>query len=279
MTFWNRVLWEREWNDAKWLTVGACLLMFSFAWVYVWLMAQIDLGPLALFLKALPSAWERLSPVPFTKLATSPGLLSALYVDPVVLFTCIIWAIARGSSLSGEADRGTMEMLLAQPVSRLSVVLIGVVITVFGAAAFSISVWVGSWVGMTLVRLKDPVDPLIFIPSAFNLFCTIFCVAGMTTAISAADRYRWRTVGVIGGIFIVQLIIKVISRMWISGGWWLKYATFLTGFEPQALALVDDRADLMRSIIGYNAPLLLLGTAGFVAACVTFCRRDLPAPV
>ena len=44
-----------------------------------------------------------------------------MYVHPLVLFSAVIWAIMRGSDcVSGEIGRGTMEMLLAQPVRRTS---------------------------------------------------------------------------------------------------------------------------------------------------------------
>ncbi len=145
-SWFNPVLWQREWQDTKWLTLGTCLLMFLFGWIFVAIASQIDVGMLGLFFNALPSKWEKLSPIPFTRLATPIGFTTLLYVDPVVLFTCVIWAIGRGSSsVAGEIDRGTMEMLLAQPISRLSIMVVSFLITVIGAFMFAGSVGPAKW--------------------------------------------------------------------------------------------------------------------------------------
>src|SRR4051812_30890373 len=46
-------------------------------------------------------------------------VLSIGFVHPVTQATICIWAVGRGASaIAGEIDRGTMELLLAQPISR-----------------------------------------------------------------------------------------------------------------------------------------------------------------
>ena len=48
-------------------------------------------------------------------------MLSVGYVHPLVQTILWIWAIGRASgAVAGEVDRGTMDLLLAQPVSRLN---------------------------------------------------------------------------------------------------------------------------------------------------------------
>ena len=61
-------------------------------------------------------------PVSFAQIATSAGRIAVAYDDPIVLLLVTVWAISRGSdAVSGELNRGTMEMVLAQPVTRLGV--------------------------------------------------------------------------------------------------------------------------------------------------------------
>ena len=46
-------------------------------------------------------------------------MLSIGYVHPLVQIIFCIWAVGRASgAVAGELDRGTMELLLAQPLSR-----------------------------------------------------------------------------------------------------------------------------------------------------------------
>ena len=74
-----------------------------------------------------------MSPVDLDQLLTFPGRIAIFFVEPAVLFIVCLWAIARGSDVvSGEVDRGTMEMLLAQPVSRLLILKTQAAVTVSG---------------------------------------------------------------------------------------------------------------------------------------------------
>ena len=44
------------------------------------------------------------------------------FVDPVVVLAATVWGITRGSdAVSGQLERGTMEMVLASPVRRTAV--------------------------------------------------------------------------------------------------------------------------------------------------------------
>src|ERR1700761_2529492 len=120
----NRALWTKAVADARLLLAGLTVLMFGFNWLFVWLPSLVELGAFGVFLQALPREFESLVGVPFAKVATTTGRIALAYIDPVVIFTIVTWALARGSdAVSGEIGRGTMELLLAQPVSRSSLLM------------------------------------------------------------------------------------------------------------------------------------------------------------
>ena len=51
-------------------------------------------------------------------------MMTVAYVHPLVMTILCIWAIGRAANaIAGEIDRGTMELLLAQPIRRSQVVL------------------------------------------------------------------------------------------------------------------------------------------------------------
>ena len=78
-------------------------------------------------------AKRELLKLPFEQLATYSGRIALAYDLPIVILCVSVWAIARGSDcVSGELGRGTMEMLLAQPVSRLQVLLTQATVTTIG---------------------------------------------------------------------------------------------------------------------------------------------------
>jgi ABC-2 type transport system permease protein len=274
----NRALWKKAVGETWLLLVSLCTLLFAFAWVYVWLISKIELPALLQFLTGGLKDLERLSGVPFQDVATPEGRIALGFVDPLVHLAVIVWAIGRGSdAVAGELERGTLEMLVAQPVRRLSIYLSKAVVAVVGLVVICIALWCGMAVGISLiVKESDRVWPAMYVPPAINVFGLGFAVAGIAAFVSSLDRYRWRTIGIMGAFYAVAVVLKVIARM--APGWErLGYASVFWPFEPQRMVANTDAAwPLMWE---YNTPLILVGIAGYVAGAVIFCRRDLPAPL
>lgn len=269
----NRVLWSKAWHDAWPLLASLALLLFSFNWLYVWLSSLVELGALAVFLSTLPQAFEQMIGVPFTKVATPTGRIAVAYIDPIVVFSAVAWGIARGSdAIAGELGRGTLEILLAQPVRRTALVLAHAVVSTVGAAILTLCTLLGTWAGLASVS-PTGVAARDFVPGVLNLFGLMVCLGGLSTLVSACETLRWRAIGIVAGIYIVSLILKILARMvsWLD---WLMYATFLAAFEPQSLVI--SQADAWQRLAAMNAVLLGLGAGGYLLAAVILERRDLP---
>lgn len=273
----NRALWRKSWVEARLLLACCALLLLVFHWLYVWVSSQVKLGALSDFLESLPESFRGLTGMPVRDVATVAGRLALGYLDPVVMVATSVWAIARGTDVvSGEIDRGTMEMLLAQPVRRIQVLLTHAAITVGGAALLGLNCFVGTAAGLVTVTLEHPVSARLFVYPALNVFAMTFFLAGLATLVSSCDRYRWRSVGIMGGFYVISLLLEVLGKMvpWLE---WLRYFTFLGAYEPQVM--VSQPADALRFSLTYDGVLLGLGLASYIAAAMIFCRRDLPAPI
>lgn len=324
----NRTLWKQAFVDARWLWAGCALVLYGFCWIRVWLTSQLDMSRFEGMIQQLPDRWKELSPVPLDQLATYPGRIALAYDDPLVVLLVTFFAISRGSDMvSGPLGRGTLEMLLAQPVSRLQVILSGSLVTMTGIATLTLVAWLGTTTGVAttfvketppamslpipipgmnlnlplafgereprLVPMREKVDPIVFLPGVVNLAALGVLLAGLATLVSACDRYRWRTIGIMAGVYISQAILKVIALA--ADGWdWLANFTFFTYFEPERLVAVAVRqpeqswsfllynaAGTLVDLgpLGYDAVLLTIGFTAYLAAMVIFCRRDLPAPI
>lgn len=263
------------------MLIACVALMFAFHWIFVWITSMVKLGPMADFVRSLPAGIQNLSGVPVQELATVAGRIGLAYVDAVVLLTAAVWGISRGSdAVSGEIDRGTMEMLLAQPVHRLALLFTKIAVMISGAAAIATACHLGLWCGITFVELEQPTQAWTFIPAAINLFSMTFFLCGITTAVSAFDQYRWRTIGLVGGYYTLSLIVNVMSRM-VPRLSWLEYFTFFGAYEPQGMIaeMLRDPARAWAMSLQLNGILLGLGFAAFVVAGVAFSRRDIPAPL
>lgn len=275
----NRALWSKAWVESRWMLLGCALLMFLFHWLFVWITKSIPMDAYQDILDSIPDHWLRMLGPDVNNYRNQGGRIALGYIDPVVLFLSAVWGISRGSdAVSGEINRGTMEMLLAQPVRRLTVLAIPVAVMVAGAAVLAASSWLGTYVGLAVVDFGPNVkiDTGSYVPAAINLFALTFFTAAIATLASSWDRYRWRTIGLVGGIYVVQLVVKMISRV-VESLDWLMYATFLGAYQPQILATEPDQ--VWELSLRYNGVLLGLGLLAFALSALIFCRRDLPAPL
>src|SRR6478736_5727977 len=69
-------------------------------------------------------------------------LLSIAYVHPLTQTILCIWAVGRAAgAIAGEIDRGTMELLLAQPISRSQLILAHLLLDVVTIPLLCLSLW------------------------------------------------------------------------------------------------------------------------------------------
>lgn len=323
----NRALLGRAFQEAKWLMLGCALTMLGFCWVRVWVVGRIDMSRFQGILEILKPEFENFSAIDFQYAITYPGRVAFTFNEPMVILLMVIWAIARGSdAVSGPLGKGSLEMMLAQPVGRFQYLLSKVLVNVLGVVVIAGSAWLGLHLGVqnTTVKqeqapikfqiplikieleipftrgagepervpLSDHVDTADFVPPTLNLMALGFFFAGLTTWMSSLDRYRWRTIAIMSGFFVVQLLLRVLSLSWEEQAW-LKFTTILSLYEPEVLVSYRERlpdapwALWTESVtgvyvlggVGYAVLLMLGGLVGFALAFWTFCRRDLPAPV
>lgn len=274
----NRTLWKSNFVEGRLLLACCCIILFGFNWVYVWASSLVKLGMVEELLNTLPPELVALSGVEDTKqIATTAGRLGLGYVDPVVLFASGVWAIARGSdAVSGPLGRGTLEMILSQPVRRITLLGIHSAITIAGAVLLALCAFGGTAMGLATVTLEQSVEINLFVAPAINVFSLTFFVAGLTTFVSSFDTYRGRTVGIVSGFYIFAMVIQLLVRT-VDSLEWLKYFTFLAAYEP--VILVTEPENAWTLSLQYNGILLGLGALAFLAGGVVFCRRDLPAPL
>lgn len=275
----NRALWSKAFRDAALLLAGCTLLMYAFAWTFVWISSLVKLDAMLAILQFLPDSLQGVFGVKPTEIASPAGRIALAFVDPVVLLVSAVWAIARGSdSVSGQLERGTLEMVLAQPVTRFAVLWTHCTVTLLGAVLIAVAAYLGTWTGLTLVDLGEGVyvEPRLYLLPAVNLFSLTCFLAGCTTLVSSCDRFRWRSIGLMGSFYILQMVIKLIGRM-APGYDWMIACSFLGAYEPQKMVSQPDLAWEMS--LQFNLALLIPATVAYILATVIFCRRDLPAPV
>src|SRR5215213_5172859 len=161
-----RALIVKAISDAKWLFAAFFVLMFFFPWVFLWASGKISVPAFTNFLtSALPREWQQLWGVPFSQVATPAGRAALVFVHPLIVFSAAVWTVARGSDcVSGEIGRGTMEMMLAQPVRRTTIFATHATVTIVGSALLAIAVWCGTALGLHAGPLYENVPASLYFP-------------------------------------------------------------------------------------------------------------------
>jgi beta-exotoxin I transport system permease protein len=205
-------------------------------------------------------------------------------VHPLTQTILCIWAIGRASgAIAGEIDRGTMELLLAQPISRSKVLVAHLVIDVLAIPVLCLSMWGGTFVGTWLVGLRGHAEPALqtdawrFGPALLNVAVLLLALGGLTMALSAAGRFRSRVLGLAVLLALVQFLVNVIGQLW-SVMEPLRPFTIYYYYQPQPMIL--DVLWYEKGEVWTRLGVLFgIGAAGYGLGWWTFCRRDLPAPL
>ncbi|MCI0455543.1 MAG: ABC transporter permease [Gemmataceae bacterium] len=233
-------------------------------------------------------------------LSRAMDMLSIGYVHPLVVTLLCIWAIGRASgAITGEIDRGTMELLLAQPVPRARLIRAHLCVDLIVIPILCLSLWSGTLLGAELVgpiqvdpeqlrtlppflrgQLREEqlrIEPLACGPALLGVAALLFAVSGLTLWLSAAGRFRGRVLGLAVLLALLQFLVNVIGQLW-SAVAPLRPLTVFYYYQPQDMILRPDwYAD--PAVWGRLGVLLAVGVVGYLLALRSFCRRDLPAPL
>lgn len=319
----DRMMIRKNIGQSSLLFVCLAAAMYSFGWVRVWVVKLLDMGQFQTILEQFRD-YERFAPVEFEALFTYTGRVGMTFDEPIVILCTVIWCIARGSDvISGELGRGTLEMLLSQPISRAQFLLSHAVVSVSGLLLLCLILWagVGTGIMMTTVNetvpppsvtiplinwsvpltneaptvisfpMSDRVDVQTFAASVFHLFAFGFFLLGLSSLFSSLDRYRWRTIGAVMTVYVIQLVMYGLGKA--AGSLeWLKNISFFNCYQPQKMTSLIRDGDLWSPWslttpiqdgglppLVYPLILLSLGLAAYVIALIHFQRRDLPAPL
>ncbi|MFK8113913.1 MAG: ABC transporter permease subunit [Rubripirellula sp.] len=319
----NRILIRKYIGQSMLLFVSCGLALFSFAWVRVWVVSLLDMGQFQTILEQFRE-FEKFAPIEFDSLFTYPGRVGMTFDEPIVILCIVIWCISRGSDVvSGELGRGTLEMVLAQPIRRTTLLWSHAAVSIAGLGLLCLLVWAGIGVGVEMttvnesvapptfrvpiinlelplsvnepkkieVPLNERVDVRTFAASTFHLFAFGMFLLGLSSMFSTIDRYRWRTVGIVVGIYVMQLVMFGLGKATEKLDWLLSL-TFFSCYKPQKMtSLVTDGGltapwslttpvpDGTLPPLVYPLILLGFGCLFYVAAARIFTRRDVPAPL
>jgi len=199
------------------------------------------------------------------------GAIALGYVHPISIILLSIFAIGfTTSAVAGERQRGTLEVLLARPLSRQQVyatllaaalVFIGIVLT-----AASIGTLVGSAVVGVLDQLAVNRLPVLWLNGM--LLWGAFAAIGLAASV-AFDRLT-PALGITIAIVVVSYFLDILGSLWPD-------AQGLQQYSPFHYLAARDVLNGTVDVFGL-ALLAVVGAVAIGVALVIFPRRDLAAP-
>jgi ABC-2 type transport system permease protein len=190
---------------------------------------------------------------------------------PVILLPVLCWAVARGAgAVAGEVERGTVDMTLSRPVSRLTYLASHVAFAVLGLAILAGALVAGDLIGAAVYRLKSPPSVLTLMRPAAMLVTLGMAVFGYTLPFSAVDVVRWRPMLASSAVTLGGLIAMTLAPQF-EGYDWLEKLSVFRAYAPVTVALKGEP-------LGFNASVLcLVFAAGLLVAYPLYAHRDIPS--
>jgi len=212
-------------------------------------------------------------------LSQTGDLLSVGYVHPLPQTILMIWALGRGASaLAGELERGTMELLVAQPIPRWKIITTQLAVDLVTIPTLALCMILGTFIGTKLVPLPNA-DLLPYFRGVLLAIAFAFALSGITYAISSVGRSRWRVLAWTFGIVLCMSLLNLLGQLWDTLGPWRPISIYYY-YQPQ-YAILKDQWTLPVAGVQVHALAVLFGVAGlgYGFALWRFSRRDLPAPL
>jgi ABC-2 type transport system permease protein len=238
--------------------------------------------------------------------------LAVELLHPVIIILGCLWAVGRaGGAIAGELERGTMELLLSQPVPRNRLILAHFLVDCLVIPFLCLSIIAGTQFGLWVVGpFNIDYSGMAKLPPAFqaflktgpaalevsatrqswailNLVALLFATSGLTIMVSAWGRSRLQALGLSTLMGVVMFMANVIGQLW-DGAAFVRPFTVFFYYQPQKIWLKDAwSVDFGEAFSGgdplFAVPVLpvlfAIGFTGYAVAWRIFERRDLPAPL
>jgi ABC-type transport system involved in multi-copper enzyme maturation permease subunit len=207
----------------------------------------------------------------FLALSGLAGYLSLGFTHPLYIVlagAAVIGFAAR--SLSGEMDRGIIQIPLARPISRQAVYssrLLGIAVI---CVLLAITGPLGMVVGMLYAQPNGEFAYGHLIAVALNGLALFWAIGGLALWGSAAASTAGRVVGWAITLLVISYFVDYFAGIWTP----LQTIRFLSLFDysDPTQALVSGQVSTENLVT-----LTVVGVVAAIAGLVIFSRRDLPA--
>jgi ABC-2 type transport system permease protein len=204
-------------------------------------------------------------------LFTLPGTIALGFIHPIAVALGLVFALGFAvSSVAGERQRGTLEVLLARPLSRrrLYLTLLGATI-LFVAVAMTAQL-VGTCIGAALAGALGELRADRLGSMWLNGVLVFAAFGAVSLAASVSFDRLSPALAVTLAFVLVSYFLEILGSLWIDA----------RGLQPYSLFHYLDPKGALNGSMTAGDWLVPLGVfaGAFIVAMVVFPRRDLGAP-
>jgi ABC-2 type transport system permease protein len=264
---------RKQLAESRWFLAFSAAALFGLGWLFVFVTLRIENQMKENEAGGMPRMAMMRSMGGSAMDFSSTAIEVMLWNHPFILLTVAIWAIARGSTApAGEVEKGTADLTLSRPVSRLSYQGSQVVVAIIGLFVLTAALVAGNRVGNHYNVVQDPPILLAVLRPAVNLAVLGLAIYGYTFLLSSLDSVRWRPNLFGSALTLASFIAMVVANLPSMEQWkWLEKLSLFKAYQPVELAVKGETLAFNVSVLGGIA------LAGIVFAFLAFQWRDIPS--
>jgi ABC-type transport system involved in multi-copper enzyme maturation permease subunit len=214
---------------------------------------------------------EELMNIGSGSLFTLPGTVTLGLQHPLAISMLAIFAVgAAADAVAGERVRGTLEVLLARPISRLTLYWSLLVVLLVAAIIVLAAILAGMLVGAAIVGISDEIEaarmPLVML-NGFGLWAAF---TTFSLAMSVTFDRPGPAIGLSLAWLLIHYFLEILGSLWTDAAWTQDYSLLHHFNAGEILTGALDPIDL---VIVFGAALVPIAYAIYV-----FPQRDLAAP-
>lgn len=200
-----------------------------------------------------------------------PGAVTLGTQHPIAIAMIAVFAVGATSlAIAGERQRGTLEVLLARPLSRTTVYVSVTLALLLVVAAVVAALIAGFVAGAALQGVLDDL-PIEHLPMVFlNGFLLWGAFATFGLAASVTFDRAGPAMGLTLAYVLANYFFEILGSLWEAAEWTQEYSLFHHFNSTEILAGAVDPVDLLICGLALVIPVAY--------ALVVFPRRDLAAP-
>lgn len=252
----------------RWLLLSACVLLCADQVFNVAMARSVyNSGDFSVLTALLPNFLREWAGV---MMSSFSGLALFGYSHPVVLMFLVVAAISVTTEPAEEIEARFVDVVMARPVPRATVVNRSIVVLVVAMAWCLASMALGSWIGLSLFKPANapPVEWRMVWLLAGGLGLVVLSWGAIGLAIAAASKRRATALGVSCLLAAAMFILAVLGQFWDAARPYARVSPF---YYHEASRIIAGGSLLASDVAVLGA----IALAMFAIAHVTYGRRDL----